>query len=128
MHRYAGGTLGNVEQTPRNSLYTSIFVMRRCAEGTLGHVEKNAGIPCTNKYILCIAMPRAPSAMLKNQWKSHQQINIVMHRYAEGTLANADTTMAFVAKTNLNILVLIIHLVKLFEMFFFQKVDLMPEY
>ena len=39
--------------------------MHRYAEGTLGNVGKNTGIPYTNQYLSCIAMPRDPSDMLQ---------------------------------------------------------------
>ena len=39
--------------------------MHRYAEGSLGNVDKNSGIPYKNQYCSCIAMPREPSEMLK---------------------------------------------------------------
>ena len=50
--------------------------MRRCAEGTLGNVEK--------------------------QWNSLKKQIFVMHRYAEGTLGNVEKPMEFRIKIYLS--------------------------
>ena len=38
--------------------------MHRYADGTLGMLKRNIGIPYKNQYLSCIAMPRDPSEML----------------------------------------------------------------
>ena len=69
MHRYAEGTLGNVEKQ-LNSLYKSIFLIHRYADGTLEMLKKQVEFPHTNQYFPCIAMPRDPSELLKKHWNS----------------------------------------------------------